>query len=102
MRFFAISDLHLPGGKEKPMDVFGPEWTDHFDKIKADWLRRVNDEDAVLIPGDLSWAMSLEGAKEDFAFVNRLPGHKLILKGNHDYWWTTAQKTDRFFAEKRL
>lgn len=92
MRFFAISDLHLPGGKDKPMDVFGPEWTDHFEKIKADWLSKVTDEDAVLMPGDLSWAMTLAEAMTDIELIASLPGSKIILRGNHDYWWPSAKK----------
>lgn len=85
---FAISDLHLPGGDTKPMDVFGEHWKDHFEKISSDWLERVKAEDVVLLPGDLSWAMSLEAAKADIQAVGRLPGRKIILRGNHDFWWS--------------
>lgn len=87
MRIFAIGDLHLPGGQEKPMDVFGDHWEDHFARISQDWRQRVTADDAVLIPGDISWAMQLEAALPDLAAIGELPGRKIILKGNHDYWW---------------
>ena len=89
MRIFAIGDLHLPGGDKKPMDVFGPHWENHFERISADWRARVSDEDIVLIPGDISWAMQLGDALEDLRRIGRLPGRKLILRGNHDYWWSS-------------
>lgn len=88
MAVFAISDLHLPGGDTKPMDVFGEHWKDHFEKISADWNDRVTARDIVLLPGDLSWAMSLEDAKGDLQAVGALPGRKIILRGNHDFWWS--------------
>lgn len=88
MRLFAIGDLHLPGGEEKPMDIFGAHWENHFDRICADWCARVNEEDVVLIPGDISWAMQLRAALPDLAAIGALPGRKLMIKGNHDYWWS--------------
>ena len=87
MRLFAIGDLHLPGGDEKPMDVFGDHWEDHFRRIAKDWQERVTDEDAVLIPGDISWAMQLSAAVPDLNAIGALPGRKVLIKGNHDYWW---------------
>ena len=87
MRVFAISDLHLPGGDTKPMEVFGAHWDDHMRRIASDWSARVAPEDLVLLPGDLSWAMKLSDALPDLALVDSLPGQKLILRGNHDYWW---------------
>ena len=87
MRIFAIGDLHLPGGQLKPMDIFGAHWEGHFDKICADWRARVTEEDVVLLPGDLSWAMTLEEAAPDLAAICTLPGRKILLRGNHDYWW---------------
>ena len=87
MRLFAIGDLHLPGGQEKPMDVFGEHWEGHFERIAADWQNRVTDEDVVLIPGDTSWAMQLRDAVPDLQSIGALPGRKLLIKGNHDYWW---------------
>ena len=87
MEIYAIGDLHLPGGADKPMDVFGPHWEGHFERIRADWLKKVTDQDVVLIPGDISWAMQLEDALEDLQWIGALPGRKLLLRGNHDYWW---------------
>lgn len=87
MRLFAIGDLHLPGGQEKPMDVFGDHWEDHFAHIAQEWRRVVTAEDVVLIPGDISWAMQLKDAVPDLNAIGELPGRKLIVKGNHDYWW---------------
>ncbi|MDR0395934.1 MAG: metallophosphoesterase [Oscillospiraceae bacterium] len=87
MNLFAISDLHLPGGGSKAMDVFGPHWAGHFEKIKRDWLARVADSDLVLLAGDFSWAMRLADALADLRALGRLPGRKILLRGNHDYWW---------------
>lgn len=89
MNIYAIGDLHLPGGDKKPMDVFGPHWENHFERISEDWRSRVGDEDMVLIPGDISWAMQLGSALEDLHRIAALPGRKLILRGNHDYWWSS-------------
>lgn len=98
MALFAIGDTHLSLGSNKPMDVFGGGWTGYVDKLVAGFSI-VKPEDTVVLCGDLSWGMSLEEAKKDFSFLNALPGEKLLLKGNHDYWWTTAAKMERFFAE---
>ena len=87
MRLFAIGDLHLPGGDDKPMDVFGGQWEDHFLRISQDWRGRVGETDVVLIPGDLSWAMQLRDAVADLTAIGALPGRKVLVKGNHDYWW---------------
>ena len=87
MRLYAIGDLHLPGGQEKPMDVFGEHWEGHFDRIAADWRERVTADDVVLIPGDTSWAMQLSDALPDLNAISELPGRKILIKGNHDYWW---------------
>lgn len=87
MDIYAIGDLHLPGGADKPMYVFGAQWEGHFDRIRADWLEKVKDEDLVLIPGDISWAMQIEDAMGDLKAIGSLPGRKILLRGNHDYWW---------------
>ena len=87
MGIFAIGDLHLPGGDDKPMQVFGTHWEGHWDKIRADWRGRVTDADIVLIPGDISWAMHMENALPDLLSIGELPGRKILLRGNHDYWW---------------
>lgn len=92
MKIFAISDLHLSINNEKPMDVFGPVWEGYLDKIIADWNNKVSSEDIVLLAGDLSWAMKLSDAKKDFEYLKSLPGKKIIIRGNHDYWWSTISK----------
>lgn len=94
MAIYAISDLHLPA-REKPMSVFGAHWENHFEKISADWRARVGSEDIVLLPGDLTWAMRLEDAAEDICRVGDLPGKKIILRGNHDYWWSAIGRVRR-------
>ena len=99
MALFAIGDTHLSLSSNKPMDVFGGGWEGYVDKLRAGFTA-VGPEDTVVLCGDLSWGMSLEEAREDFAFLDALPGaRKLLLKGNHDYWWNTAAKMNRFFAE---
>ncbi len=92
MKVFAISDFHLSINNPKPMDIFGPSWENYLDKIITDWEERVTDEDIVLIPGDLSWAMKFEEAKPDLDFICNLKGKKVILKGNHDYWWSSISE----------
>lgn len=92
MKVFAISDLHLSINNEKPMDVFGPVWEGYLDKIVKDWREKVKEEDVVLMAGDLSWAMKLDDAKKDFDYLENLPGKKIIIRGNHDYWWSTISK----------
>ncbi len=98
MALYAIGDTHLSLGGSKPMDVFGGAWENYVDKLRAGFAQ-VQAQDTVVLCGDLSWGMDLEGAREDFAFLDELPGRKLLLKGNHDYWWTTAAKMERFFAQ---
>ena len=98
MALYAIGDTHLSFGTDKPMDVFGSGWADHVERLRRGF-EVVEPEDTVVLCGDLSWGMSLAEAREDFAFLNALPGQKVILKGNHDYWWTTAAKMERFFRE---
>jgi len=95
---FAIADLHLPA-KQKPMDVFGDHWKDHFRRISEDWAERVSGADVVLLPGDLSWAMRLEDALEDLQSIGRLPGQKILLRGNHDYWWSSIGRVRRALGE---
>lgn len=99
MRIFAIGDLHLPGGQEKPMDVFGRLWTDHPVRIAQAWKDRVGEEDVVLVPGDISWAMRLDEAEDDLAYLGALPGRKVIIRGNHDYWWQAIGKVRRALPE---
>lgn len=95
MALYAIGDLHLSFGADKPMDIFGGAWVGYVEKLRKG-LSVIGPEDTTVLLGDLSWALSLEEAKEDFAFINAIPGRKIILKGNHDYWWTTAAKFYKF------
>ena len=96
MAVFAISDLHLSLGLNKPMDVFGVSWENYVQRIEENWRDAVSDGDTVLMCGDISWATYLEQAIEDFKFIHSLPGKKIISKGNHDYWWCTAAKLQEF------
>ena len=92
MKIFAISDLHLSINNPKPMDIFGPAWEGYLDKIIDDWNSKVGDDDIVLISGDISWAMKFENAKPDLDLICNLKGTKIILKGNHDYWWSSISE----------
>lgn len=101
MALYAIADTHLSLSTDKPMDIFRG-WTDHMERLENHWRRLVGPEDTVVIAGDISWGMSLDEALADFRFLHSLPGTKLILKGNHDYWWCTRRKMDAFFKEQGL
>ncbi len=98
MSIFAISDLHLSFSADKPMDIFRG-WENYEEKIKKNWCKIVKENDTVILPGDLSWGLKIDEAKADFAFLNDLPGKKILLKGNHDLWWGTAKKMREFLAE---
>ena len=98
MALYAIGDLHLSLGAEKPMDVFGGKWLGYMDKLQ-EGISCIGPEDTTVLLGDLSWALNLEGAVKDFAWINQIPGRKIILKGNHDYWWSTAAKFYKFCQE---
>lgn len=89
---YAIGDLHLSGAVDKPMDVFGKHWEGHWDRIRQDWTEQVKPEDIVLIPGDISWAMKLSQAKPDLDSIGQLPGKKVLIRGNHDYWWSSVSR----------
>jgi predicted phosphohydrolase len=95
MAIYTIGDLHLSLGTNKPMDVFGG-WGNYVERIEANWRRLVTPADTVVIPGDISWAMKLSECTPDFTFLNELPGEKILLKGNHDYWWETKKKMDDY------
>jgi predicted phosphohydrolase len=95
MALYAIGDLHLCLGAPKPMDVFGGAWVGYMEKLK-EGLSVITENDTTVLLGDLSWALDLENAKADFTFINAIPGKKIILKGNHDYWWSTAAKFRKF------
>lgn len=102
MSIYAIGDLHLSLNKEKPMDIFGGNWKNHEQKIKENWKNTVQDNDLVILPGDFSWEMHLKDMYNDFAYLNDLPGKKILLKGNHDYWWTTLAKMREFLQENKF
>lgn len=96
MAIWALADLHLSFGvPNKEMDVFGSKWINHPDKIRTHWLENVKSEDLVLLPGDISWAMDIESALPDLEWIHALPGTKLMLRGNHDYWWTSLNKIEK-------
>ena len=100
MALFVLSDPHLAiRHAEKSMEAFGPRWQNYVSRIEKNWRAVVSESDTVVLPGDISWAMTLQGAYEDFAFLHSLPGRKLIGKGNHDFFWTTASKMNAFFEE---
>ncbi len=98
MSLFAIGDLHLSFGSAKPMDIFSG-WENYEKRLEKNWRALVKAGDTVVIAGDLSWAMGLDGALKDFSFLHSLPGEKLLIKGNHDYWWSTKKKMESFFEE---
>ena len=102
MAIYAISDLHLSFGNNKPMDIFGVNWENHEEKIRKDWLRKITDNDLVLLLGDFSWAMYLHDTYQDFEYLNSLPGKKLLLKGNHDYWWESIKKMREFLKNNNF
>lgn len=99
MSIYALADLHLAQSIDKPMDIFGAKWSNYMNKIKENWMDTLKDGDTIVIPGDISWATYLEEAVGDFEFIDSLPGQKIILKGNHDYWWTTMTKLENFLIE---
>ena len=104
MSLFVIGDLHLSTleSTNKSMEVFGRRWCDYITKIKKNWCAIVNDTDTVVVPGDISWALTLEEAKSDLKFIDLLPGRKIFLKGNHDFWWSTLTKINNFFANNEI
>lgn len=97
MHIYAIGDLHLSGDPpSKPMEIFGEHWAGHKEKIRANWLQTVTAADTVIICGDISWALQLDEAKSDLHWLAELPGEKILLRGNHDYWWTSLKKMQQF------
>lgn len=102
MSIFVIADLHLSFNNPKPMDIFGENWTGHEEKIRKNWIEEVKEEDLVILPGDFSWETYLEDTKLDFEYLNKLPGKKLLLKGNHDYWWSTTTSMRKFLKENNF
>ena len=104
MSLFAIADLHLSTLVEtnKSMEIFGRRWTGYTEKLKKSWEALVRDDDTVIIPGDISWALTLDEAKSDLLFLDSLPGKKILGKGNHDFWWCTMKKHKDFFLENKI
>ncbi len=102
MSIYAIADLHLSFLHNKPMNIFGDNWDNHAEKIKYNWIEKVKNEDYVILLGDFSWEMHLEDTKLDFGYLDSLPGKKILLKGNHDYWWTTVAKMNNFIKENEF
>ena len=98
MSVFAIGDTHLSFGSDKPMNVFRG-WDNYVERLKTNWEKLINENDTAVIMGDISWAMNLENAVEDFRFIDSLPGKKIIMKGNHDYWWNTLTKMNAFLSD---
>lgn len=101
MVIYGLSDLHLSFDKDKPMDIFRG-WDNCYERIEANWRRVVKPEDVVVLPGDLSWALKLSETKKDFEFLESLPGKKILLKGNHDLWWSTTKKITDFFEQENI
>ena len=99
---YTIGDLHLSFESSKPMDIFGPEWENHAEKIRENFINVVAADDLCVICGDLTWGMDMRSCLSDFKFIDSLPGKKVILKGNHDFWWSTASKAMRFFQENGI
>ncbi len=100
-KVFAIADLHLAGSQDKPMGIFGEHWDNHWDKIKQNWIDNISNDDIVIIPGDISWAMSLDDAKIDIEELAALPGQQVFIKGNHDYWWSSYTKVSNILSAKQ-
>ena len=104
MSLFVIADLHLStlDSTNKSMEVFGTKWANYTKRLEVAWKSIVTEKDTVIVPGDISWALTLEEAESDLRFLDQLPGKKILLKGNHDFWWTTMSKLQRFLEEKNL
>lgn len=99
MALYAIADLHLASSGDKPMDIFGDKWKDHHEKIRENWLEKIEHGDTVLVAGDISWSMNIEDGKKDLDFIHKLPGRKILIRGNHDYWWTSINKLNSMFDD---
>ncbi len=102
MSIYVIGDLHLSFNEDKPMNIFGDNWENHTEKIELDWKSKVQKQDTVLLPGDFSWSMKLQDTLQDFKYINNLPGRKILLKGNHDYWWTTVTNIKEFLRSNNI
>ncbi len=99
MKVYGISDLHLSFESNKPMGIFGKAWEEHHEKIKENWINKISDDDLVLIAGDISWGMKLNEALKDIEYIHNMPGKKVIIKGNHDYWWSSISKINSLYDD---
>ncbi|MBU3213690.1 metallophosphoesterase [Clostridium estertheticum] len=99
MALWAISDLHLAINSDKPMDIFGDKWSNHHVKIKKNWINKISPEDTVLIAGDISWSMHMSEGMDDLDWIHKLPGRKILIKGNHDYWWSGITKLNALYED---
>lgn len=99
MALYAIADLHLSFSSDKPMDIYGAAWKDHTERVKEAWLSNIRPDDTVIIAGDISWGLRLDEAMADLSWIHRLPGRKVLVKGNHDPWWTSIGKLNRLFDD---
>ncbi len=102
MAIYTIGDLHLSFNENKPMSIFGENWEGYEEKVKENWTNLVKEEDLVVLPGDFSWSMYLKDTYNDFEYLNNLPGKKLLLKGNHDYWWSTVNSMRNYIKENHF
>lgn len=102
MGLYAISDLHLALSGDKPMDIFGEQWVNHDEKIKKSWNEKIKDEDTVLIAGDISWSMKMQEGLKEIEWIHNLPGRKIMVKGNHDYWWNSISKLNNLYEDMKF
>lgn len=102
MALFAISDLHLDLNGQKPMDVFGDNWHKHDEKLKKNWISKIKNEDTVLIAGDMSWSIKIENGMQDLEWIHSLPGKKIMIRGNHDYWWSSITKLNKLYDDMKF
>lgn len=102
MALWAISDLHLSLSKDKPMDIFGDNWLNHEIKIKENWIKNIKNDDTVIIAGDISWSMDIEDGFQDLEWIKNLPGNKLLVRGNHDYWWESIKKLNSLYSNMKF
>lgn len=102
MSLFAISDLHLAFSTDKPMNIFGEHWYKHEEKIKTNWIEKITDTDTVLVSGDISWSMKMEEGLKDLEWIHNLPGQKIFIKGNHDYWWQSISKLNSLYDDMKF
>ena len=102
MSIYAIGDLHLSFNENKPMSIFGENWEGYEEKVRENWIKLVKKDDLVVLPGDFSWSMYLKDTYKDFEYLNKLPGKKLLLKGNHDYWWSTVSSMRNYIKENNF